>query len=296
MPFFTKRIAPIRNLHYTAGMISLIVNADDLGINPQRDRGIIEAFQHGIVTSATVIANGPSFATAVAAAQSTSMPTGVHLNLSDGITLSGSIAGLTDSNHRFPGKQALRQYLLSGQLDLKGIRREFAAQIETVLASGLQPGHLDGHQHCQSYPPLTGLIVELAREYGFDAMRSSCPADPAEAAIPPDLVDDLALFRTLGTAARATILAAGFRTPDGLWGLPLLHSLNTANLCALLERIPHGNWELMTHPGYPCAEGRPFESAQREVERQALCAGPARAVIERRAIRLSTYGDLPCAP
>jgi len=276
-------------------MIALIVNADDLGINPQRDRGIIEAFQHGIVTSATVIANGMSFTTAVEQAKGSRIPTGVHLNLSDGITLSGAIGGLTDAHNRLPGKEALRRYLLAGHLDLDGIRREFAAQIETVLEAGLQPGHLDGHQHCQSYRPLTGLVVDLAREYGFDALRSSCPAEPDETVVPPELADDLALFRDLGTAARATIRAAGFRTPQGLWGLPLLHSLNTASLCALLERIPDGDWELMTHPGYASPGGRPFESDQRHTELRALCAESARAIIERRGIRLCTYGDLPCA-
>ena len=276
-------------------MISLIVNADDLGINPQRDLGIIEAFQHGIVTSTTVLANGASFASAAGLAKSARMPTGVHLNLSDGITLSGAIGGLTDPNDRLPGKHALRRYLLAGQLDLDGIRREFAAQIETVLEAGLQPGHLDGHQHCQCYPPLTGLIIDLTREYGFDAIRSSCPADPVDSAIPPDLVDDLALFRDLGTAARAMIMAAGLRTPHGLWGLPLLHGLDTASLCTLLEQLPDGDWELMTHPGYAVPGGRPFESKQREVEMRALCDVAAKKVVERRGIRLCTYGELPCA-
>ncbi len=45
-------------------MISLIINADDLGSNAMRDRGILEAFQKGTVTSAAILANGPSFNTA----------------------------------------------------------------------------------------------------------------------------------------------------------------------------------------------------------------------------------------
>ena len=42
-------------------MISLIINADDLGCNAERDRGIFKAFTDGIVTSASLLANGPSF-------------------------------------------------------------------------------------------------------------------------------------------------------------------------------------------------------------------------------------------
>jgi len=38
--------------------VKLIVTADDLGIAPERDQGIFEAFEHGIVTSASLLVNG----------------------------------------------------------------------------------------------------------------------------------------------------------------------------------------------------------------------------------------------
>ena len=38
--------------------LKLIVTADDLGIAPERDEGIFEAFEHGIVTSASLLVNG----------------------------------------------------------------------------------------------------------------------------------------------------------------------------------------------------------------------------------------------
>jgi len=278
-----------------AFMIQLIINADDLGINPERDRGIIEAFEHGIVTSATMIANGLSFASAASHAFSVGLPIGVHLNLSDGATLSGPIKGLTDQDHRLPGKRQLRRYLLGKKHDLAGIRRELSAQIERVMGTGLKPGHIDGHQHCHCYPPLIGMVVELAGEYGLDAMRSCLPADPPDAEIPAELVDDLALLRSLGQTARTLISGTGIRVTDGLWGLPQMHSLDTACLCALLERLPEGNWELMTHPGRPYRQGRPFEGEQRLSEMLALCSAEAKEVIYHRDIRLCTFGDLPCA-
>ncbi len=276
-------------------MIRLIINADDLGINPQRDSGIIEAFEHGIVTSATMIANGLSFASAAEHASSAGLPVGVHLNLSDGVTLSGPVKGLTDLDGRLPGKRQLRRYLLGERQDLAGIRREFAAQIERVMETGLKPGHIDGHQHCHSYPPLIGMVVELAGEYGLGAMRSCNPADPPDTAIPAELADDLTLLRSIGQRARTLISGSGIRAPDGLWGLPQLHSLDTDSLCGLLERLPEGFWELMTHPGRPYPPGRPFEGEQRRTEMLALCSAQARDVIDRRDIRLCTFGDLPCA-
>ena len=276
-------------------MIHLIINADDLGINPERDRGIIAAFEHGIVTSASIIANGLSFASAAVYALSAKLPVGIHLNLSDGATLSGPIAGLTDQDNRLPGKRQLRRYLLGDEQDLAGIRRELSAQIERVMGTGLEPGHIDGHQHCHNYPPLTGMVIELAGEYGLDAMRSCLPADPPDTAIAAELAEDLTLFRNLGQTARTLLSGSGIRTPDGLWGLPQLNSLDTVGLCTLLEKLPEGYWELMTHPGHPYPQGRSFEGAQRLTEMQALCSAAAKDVITRRDIRLCTFGDLPCA-
>src|SRR5205807_3958311 len=64
---------------------NLIVNADDLGWTEGVNRGILEAFQGGIVTSGSLLANGVAFAEAVMAAKSApGLGVGVHLNLSDG--------------------------------------------------------------------------------------------------------------------------------------------------------------------------------------------------------------------
>lgn len=277
-------------------MIALIVNADDLGINPQRDRGIFEAFRDGIVTSTSLLANGPSFETAVEQIKATGIPVGVHLTLSDGPALTGTVAGLTDSKGKLPGKQWLRQQLVVGDCNFEAIRAEFSSQIEKVLHNGIQPDHLDGHQHCQVFPPLPAMVVDLCKEYGIGAMRSSCPAEENTRRTDELLDEEMALYRKFGKDAHAKICASGIRTTQGLWGAPLLHSLDTNSLCRLLEDLSTGFWELMTHPGYPYPQGRPFENPQRWIELQALLSPEAREVVTRRGIRLCTFGDLPCAP
>ncbi len=43
------------------GVRRLIVNADDFGFTNDVNAGILEAHQHGILTAATLMANGPAF-------------------------------------------------------------------------------------------------------------------------------------------------------------------------------------------------------------------------------------------
>lgn len=274
-------------------MISLIINADDLGSNVDRDRGILKAYKQGIVTSASLLANGPSFVSAVAQAKETGLPVGVHLNLADGTTLAGPIKGLTDSAGRLPGKQKLRQCLANGACDHSAIRKELAAQIERVF-DNVQPDHLDSHQHCQLFTCLTTMVTELAQEYGIPAIRTSLPAEPAVQDPSGQLGEELTLYRRLGQDAHTTIINAGLKTPDGLWGMPLLNRLGTTRLCNLLENLSEGFWELMTHPGYPFEQGGSFDGAHRQIELQALLSAEAKEVIARRQIRLCSFGELPC--
>src|SRR6266852_1595874 len=62
-------------------VIRLVVNADDLGLHPQIDQGILRAHREGIVTSATVLATGSNARAAIAAARSQGLALGVHLCL-----------------------------------------------------------------------------------------------------------------------------------------------------------------------------------------------------------------------
>ena len=97
--------------------INLIVNADDLGAGDPTDQGIIEAFTKGIVTSASLLANGPSFNLAAEMARRVELPVGVHLNISEGFSLTGPIAGATDTRGQFLGKVESRKRFMAGEID-----------------------------------------------------------------------------------------------------------------------------------------------------------------------------------
>ena len=63
-------------------MKQLIVNADDLGLTPGVNRGILRAFRDGIVTSASLLVTGSAFEEAVTLArQNPELDVGLHLAL-----------------------------------------------------------------------------------------------------------------------------------------------------------------------------------------------------------------------
>ncbi len=275
-------------------MIKLIVNADDLGSGPGRDRGIFRCVEQGIVTSASLLANGPSFVTAAREARWMELPLGVHLNLSEGRALTGTIAGLTDSAGIFPGKSGLRKKLAQGTPDLDGVRRELAAQIDRLRQAGLAPDHCDSHQHFMLFPAVSALAIELARQQGILAVRLPLPAEAAQDDPFGPLGDELTLYRRLAPTFAALVAASDLFAPKGLWGMPCLGLVDRRILVDLLDRIPAGTWELMIHPGFVDPDC-PFSGPAREREMQALVDAAIRRRVVARDIRLTAFGACACA-
>ena len=274
--------------------INLIVNADDLGAGDPTDQGIIEAFTKGIVTSASLLANGPSFNLAAEMARRVELPVGVHLNISEGFSLTGPIAGATDSRGQFLGKVESRKRFMAGEIDSVSLKNEFMAQIDKVRAAGLQPDHLDTHQHSGLFPIVTTALISAAQASGIKRMRLSIPAHPeAEDPLPP-LGDEMLLYRQLAPVKAEQLIGAGIITPNGLLGMPLLDRLDEEHLSQLLTTLPPGNWELMVHPGYFDPD-RAFAGTERERELTALTSGSIRKIIMGHGIKLIDFRGLPCA-
>lgn len=274
-------------------MMRLIVNADDLGAGRETDRGIIESFDKGMVTSASLLPNGPSFVSATRMALRTGIPVGVHLNLSEGSALSGPISGLTDEAGTFPGKEELRRILTEGHPDPEGLYREMAAQMERVFDAGLCPDHIDSHQHFFLFPAVTGMVLEVARFFSVNILRLPMPVE-TDRDTPAPLGREIALYRRLAPAAARTLRNGGFLSPEGLLGMPFLNLLDEDRLLRLMEEIPAGTWELMVHPGYPDPVN-PFSAPQRQRELTALTSSQVCRTVRALGIDLITFGDLSCA-
>lgn len=67
----------------------LIINADDFGLCPAQSYGIVEAFEHGVVSSTTAMVNSPAIEHAAwLAKRFPDLPIGLHFVLSWGKPLS----------------------------------------------------------------------------------------------------------------------------------------------------------------------------------------------------------------
>lgn len=272
-------------------MRRLIVNADDLGSGPATDRAIFHCFTRGIVTSASLLANGPSWREALREARDLGLPLGIHLNLSEGQSLSGPIPGLTDAAGEFPGKAATRRALLRGEVATRDLERELAAQFARLCDAGLVPDHADSHQHVCLFGQAGPAMIGVVQRFGLHHVRLPLPAEHATGDPRDGLGEELKLYRALAPGFRRLTQAAGLRSPEGLWGMPLLNRLDDHRLLGLLDSLPTGCWELMAHPG-DLDPRNPFSGPERIRERQALCHPAVLRRIEERAITLIHFGDV----
>ncbi|HWO78225.1 MAG TPA: chitin disaccharide deacetylase [Bacillus sp. (in: firmicutes)] len=143
--------------------MKLIVNADDFGYTPAVSYGILDAFKNGIVTSTTMMCNSPYMEHAVELAkQNPGLGVGVHLVLTSRTPLCDDVPSLLDENGKFYHQSQIFEHAKE-----EDIEREWTAQIERFLASGLNPTHLDSHHNVHSHPIAFPVAIKLASKYGL---------------------------------------------------------------------------------------------------------------------------------
>lgn len=233
---------------------NLIVNADDLGINERRDAGILALAAAGRIRSATLLVNGRHAVEAAAAAPSHGLELGLHLNLSEGVSLGGR-SSLTDGDGNFHGLHESRRRLDAGSVEPTHVDTEIRAQIERFAdLVGSLPVHVDGHQHIHVHPRVAHrLAALLRREYGISRIRIP-RGDPGARA-----TGFLAEVAIQATAAVEIFAAQGLLFPDAFLGTALMGGHFSAAAVAvalagvrrsLAATSPRRIFvELMCHPG-----------------------------------------------
>lgn len=231
----------------------IIINADDFGRHAEINRAVEEGLVHGCLRSATVMPGGAAFAGAIdIARRHEELGLGVHFTLVDGhpILPPEEIPSLVGSEGDFlPDHTALLKRYLKGSINLEEVRRELAAQLQKVEATGIPISHVDSHQHMHTLPGIIDIVLDLAARAGIRAVRT--PRTPLFAGAfggLGQLVGRLGLS-TLARLAACKAHRRGLLTPDNFAGIVAGEAVSEGELLHLIAHLPQGTTEVMMHPG-----------------------------------------------
>jgi len=128
----------------------LIVNADDFGQSHGVNRGIMEAHERGIVTSASLMGRWPAVAEAVDySRQHPHLSLGLHVDVAEWAYRDGKWTCL---------------YEVIPMSDISAVTHEVFRQLEVFIRLvGRKPTHIDSHQHSHLRWPLRTVLAREAR-------------------------------------------------------------------------------------------------------------------------------------
>lgn len=144
-------------------MKKVIINADDFGYSSAVNAGIIKAFQKGILTSTTLMANMPGREEAIQLAkENPKLGVGGHLVLTCGSPVTNA-PSLVSEGGKFNTLDQYKQRRSS--MNEEEIFNEWCSQIDYLLAHGLKLTHLDSHHHVHTFPENRQVTEKIAEKY-----------------------------------------------------------------------------------------------------------------------------------
>ena len=269
-----------RLLGYPPDARLLILNADDFGMCHSVNQATFGVLQAGLIHSTTLMVPCPWALHAMQyLAEHPEVSFGVHLTvIGDGYTYrwrplisKEKVPTLVDQSGYFYNFDRMAEFL--AQVDFEQLEIEFRAQIETVLAAGLKPIHLDWHSlRIRNRADILDLMFHLAREYGL-------------------------ALRVCGQSSKEKIQSRGLPTADfDFLDSSSLDPASKPTLYAqLLRELPPGLSEWAIHPGLDCAELQAIEPSGnhcRQADYDFWVSQEAKELIEREGIIQLDYRRL----
>lgn len=291
------------------------MNADDFGLTSGVNRAIVEAHEHGIVTSATLMANAAAFHEAVTmsvsqARRNAPLSVGCHVVLLDGRPLVSAdrVQSLLQQGTK-NGHQRLRDNLsdfalaaLSGRIKPEDVEAEASAQMRRIQLAGLRPSHFDAHKHAHMFPAVLRPLLRAARDVGIPAVRN-----PFGRVFPLPFSKllwqrklwtrfaEMSVLRSFASKFREEVRRHGLRTTDGSLGVLVTGVLDLDLFTSIAEAIPEGTWEFVCHPGYNDRDLQNVRTRLRESrvqELEVLTSPEVKEVLRRERIDLISYSEL----
>lgn len=187
--------------------VSIIVNADDLGLSRCVNDATFALMARGKITSATILANVPYVQEACEKLRLFPQCSfGVHLNITEYAPLSRAGLELTEGgqfSRRIAGAQPTRRLV-------RAVYEEFCAQVDRVASLGVPITHFDSHHHIHTLPFTFLALKALQRRYGIRRVRLSknlyLPGDQPG----PGLIWRKRVYNSALRSIYSTVTTAGF--------------------------------------------------------------------------------------
>jgi predicted glycoside hydrolase/deacetylase ChbG (UPF0249 family) len=141
---------------------AVIVNADDFGQSHGVNRGVAQAYEQGILTSASLMVRYPAASKAVEYARDhPALGVGLHLDLGEWLLQEG---------------RWIELYKVTDLSDTNAVRDELERQLEKFYKLlKRSPTHIDSHQHKHLQEPFRSIVCEAADRLNIAIRAISVP-------------------------------------------------------------------------------------------------------------------------
>lgn len=277
----------------------LIINADDLGIDISRNRGIFQCADQGMLKSVSVIVAQAGWIDAVAGLKKRpQLGAGFHFNLTAGKPLAQGLRSLVNAEGNFFDKFELLRRAMLNFIDPTEVAQELEAQLEFLVTQGITPSHVDGHNHVHLLPGVRPGFVQVIREGTWVRLphqKNATFLDPANEDPQevyqnlPKLVQMLTHFSTMAHSEWWD----RYRYADDFGGTALADEPTLEDFKREILNLKGNVCELMCHPGdAPDGNSVRFSKLKaRQMERNILVSPEFKSFLKATRIKIISYND-----
>jgi predicted glycoside hydrolase/deacetylase ChbG (UPF0249 family) len=307
---------------------TIVFHADDLGMSDAVDRGIVRAFTDGVLTSTSVLANGPTAAKGIAAVRAiapserhadlpsaqhrrelhdepASFDLGGHFNLTQGQPLTGDRypRELLDDRGCFLGPGRLLAATMRWREPFDAaVRDELNEQIAFIRDHGVEPTHANGHQYVEMFPRIGPIVVDVVAKNSIPVVRWAHERHLTATTLRsrgPSAWLVAQIKRQFARKIFPRLQASHLAHPDEYFGTAHAGHITLPVLSAWLDRVAgNRSLEIGIHPACAADETSPSLgwsdplAALRPSELAMLCSDSLVAALRERRLRLGRLSSL----